>query len=463
MKMLIRAYQFLEHAKKHAQSKSDFDIMIAIHNLDNSIEYMLRIIIKHLEIEEKTGKSITSPELSYIIGEIQKFLKDNNAPNLSYVEEMKMIRNLRNMVQHAMINPYGDVQTYLNFGEKFFDKSLSKYFGVSKAELRFSTLIMDIVIKEKMKMAEVKIDEGKFLESIVQSRDAFDYAKFIYASQFGERLWNAPALSEIKDSYNNLYMMLENMNENINLNSMNINMSQYNHYMEYVRCIPSEYCADWSGNTVLQREWNKDDAEFCYLFVANALLDWQIHDMGPIQEISADINEFRFSEKICGVETRKHFVEKGCKYGLENQTADLFYIASKEELEELKKGIEKGVACCEFKRWCFEQLQAYHTYLIKINNSDYRFIMNNPPTWEMIVFYDNIPFTNKDMCGNGIDIDGELDGSFDEAIKEILQQYIPLETVEKANELLETLNKINFNDVDRLYSSKLIEILTVNE
>ena len=238
---------------------------------------------------------------------------------------------------------------------------------------------------------------------------------------------------------------------------------KYNHYMEYIRCIPSEYCADWSRNTVLQREWNKDDAEFCYLFVANALLDWQIHDMGPIQETSADINEFRLSEKICGVETRKHFVEKGCKYELENQTADLFYVASKEELEELKKGIEKGIACCEFKRWCFEQLQAYHTYLIKINNSDYRFIMNNPPTWEMIVFYDNIPFTNKDMCGNGIDIDGELDGSFDEAIKEILQQYIPLETVEKANELLEKLNKLNLKDVDRLYSSKLINKLTVIE
>ena len=37
MKMLIRANQFLEHAKNHAQSGSDFDIMIAIHNLDNAL------------------------------------------------------------------------------------------------------------------------------------------------------------------------------------------------------------------------------------------------------------------------------------------------------------------------------------------------------------------------------------------------------------------------------------------
>ena len=68
MKMLIRANQFLEHAKKHAQNGSDFDIMIAIHNLDNAVEYMLRILIQHLEIEEITGKTIVTCELAQLIG-----------------------------------------------------------------------------------------------------------------------------------------------------------------------------------------------------------------------------------------------------------------------------------------------------------------------------------------------------------------------------------------------------------
>lgn len=101
MKMLIRANQFLEHAKTHAQSGSDFDIMIAIHNLDNAIEYMLRILIRHLEIEEATEKTIVTCELAQLIGEVEKFLRDNSAPQLSYVQQLKMIRELRNMVQHT--------------------------------------------------------------------------------------------------------------------------------------------------------------------------------------------------------------------------------------------------------------------------------------------------------------------------------------------------------------------------
>lgn len=45
MRMLIRANQFLNHAKEHALSNKEFDVMIAIHNLDNALEYILRILI----------------------------------------------------------------------------------------------------------------------------------------------------------------------------------------------------------------------------------------------------------------------------------------------------------------------------------------------------------------------------------------------------------------------------------
>ena len=56
MRMLIRANQFLNHAKEHALSNTEFDVMIAIHNLDNAIEYTLRILIRHFDVENLTGK-----------------------------------------------------------------------------------------------------------------------------------------------------------------------------------------------------------------------------------------------------------------------------------------------------------------------------------------------------------------------------------------------------------------------
>lgn len=460
MQMLIRANQFLEHAKSHAQSGSDFDIMIAIHNLDNAIEYMLRIMIKHLEIEEATGKTISTCELAQIIGDVQKFLRDNTAPQLSYVQELKLIRELRNMVQHAMINPATDAKMFLNYAEKFFDKSLAKYFGLTKAELRFSTLITNDVLKEKIKHAEEKIEKGEFLESIVESRDAFDYARFIYDSQFRGRIWNAPALTEIKSSYSNLYRMLDDMNDSIRLNSLNINMSKYSHYCEYIRCIPRKYQADWSSNTVLQREWNKQDAEFCYLFVANALLDWQTRHMEPVQTVGNEEQVYSFSEKICGVETKKHFVRRCCTYALEKQMAELFYVSTKNDLEVLKEGCSQEIVYQESCRWFMETLQMHYKSLIQVTNFDYRLVMNNPSTWEVIVFYEDVPFTRRSMLDDSfIDIDGELGDDLGENVKTIIKEYVPLTSVEKAKELLRKLQEADSKYVHELYSSALVEKL----
>lgn len=43
LKQLIRANLFIEHARSHTLSGNEFDNMIAIHNLDNAVEYILRI------------------------------------------------------------------------------------------------------------------------------------------------------------------------------------------------------------------------------------------------------------------------------------------------------------------------------------------------------------------------------------------------------------------------------------
>lgn len=43
-------------------------------------------------------------------------------------------------------------------------------------------------------------------------------------------------------------------------------MIKYNHFREYVNCIPKEYCKDWKGNTVLQRDWNKYDSEYFKIY-----------------------------------------------------------------------------------------------------------------------------------------------------------------------------------------------------
>ena len=120
MRMLIRANQFLNHAKEHALSNTEFDVMIAIHNLDNALEYILRILIKHFDIESVEGRNVESSEIDQLIGIISKFFAKNTLPALPYASDIKLIRKQRNLVQHAITNPASEMKIYIANGEKFF-------------------------------------------------------------------------------------------------------------------------------------------------------------------------------------------------------------------------------------------------------------------------------------------------------------------------------------------------------
>lgn len=86
--------------------------------------------------------------------------------------------------------------------------------------------------------------------------------------------------------------------------------------------------------------------------------------------------------------------------------------------------------------------------------------MNSPATWEVLIFYDEVPFTRKSLLDDSvIDIDGELGDKLEEASQDIIREYIPLKSVEKAKELLAKLREIDSKHINEIYSSVLVHNL----
>ena len=465
MHMLIRANQFLNHAKGHALSNTEFDVMIAIHNLDNAIEYTLRILIRHFDVENLTGKNIDTCEIDVLIGELRRFFVDQSMPALPLVQEIKLIRKQRNMVQHAMTNPASDLKIYIGYGEKFFQRTLGRYFGIAVSDLRFSTLIKDAFVKDLIRRAEEKIDAQNYIEAIVDVRDAFDYAAFQNPMYRYGRLMIGPTIVEAKGVGEELPHFLSHIHDTLWLTAMSVDMSRYNRYLEYTEYIPSEYCKGNAFQHLLQRGWERRDADFCYLFVCETILQWQTMDTSDIdarEDYDEPFKNCVFTDLIEGVDIRESFESKGCTYGLNKKMGKLFFVNSEEKLYRIKAGSDRGYLRHHFTREENGEVSYERQVILHSLGIDWKLVMNNPETWQVFLLFEEVPFTKKchvDLDQVDIDVLAE-----DECVTEdeLIASYLPVLTMDKAIELKKKMEGAGI-DPDRYYSSRLIETLIKEE
>lgn len=475
MELLIKAKHFLEHAILHAQTGNSFDSMIAIHSLDNSIEYLLRILVKHLEIEEITGRPINTPELMGIFSEVDKFLKENAQLNgkkvgLPFENEIRQLRVLRNNVQHGLILPISELKTFIDYGERFFQKILVKIFGLTPHEIAYSTLIENGDIKAHLINAETKLAEGQYLQAIVECRDAFELGTFLLC-QNSHRYRKMAVLPHLRQESSELYWYIQSLEQEISLLGTNINSSDYRLFNRYIDHIPSEYRAIKSGYPIMQREWEKRDADFCYAFVSQVILYWQLTQEKLLYEVDMSGYPLHKRDKtIAGVNIPEIYPDKSCIFVADESIGELMLIEN-DAKEQLQKIIPGQICKCENKIINAESntiFREYSEYII-IDAFDFSLILNNGPLWEFMLYFHSIPFTAITDMGEEIDIDYiseyEPQNETEKKYKNLVMEFGPVNTAEKAFKLNELLNTEEFASVNvkGVYSSKLIELLKSGE
>ena len=449
MKLLIKAKHFLNHAQQHSYNGNDFDTMISIHSLDNTIEYLLRIIIKHLEIEEKTGKTLSTPELMVLFGEVDKFLKDQTCyqgrgVGLPFEAEIRQLRGLRNNVQHGLVLPVSELRDFIKYGERFFEKILFKIFGLTLQQISYSTLIENPDVKNHLIKAEKYIAERKYLEAVVSCRDAFELGQFLLQNET-HHAHKMAAIPHIKNDSMELYYYIQQIDEELSILGTNINIAEYRTYSRYIDHIPSQYRAIKSGYSLMQREWEKRDADFCYAFVSQSVLSWQLAQQKPLYEIDMSgypVNVWEFS--INGKLIPEIYEAKTCRY-IGDDEGYLFYvndIAIKDHLQDITEN-----DICFFNTRIINKesgalFREYSEYVV-VKSIDINLVLNDGPLWEIMLYYKDIPFTTKYKYDNCFDIDNICDyhpkNEDEEKGKEIILSFGKVDSVEKAFELNELL------------------------
>ncbi len=447
--LLSRAKLLLSHALSHSNSYASIDRMIAIHGLDNCIEYILRIIIKHLDIEVITNKNLDSSELSSLAGEVNSFLFNYYQIRLPYYSDIKLIRQIRNLVQHAMVDPSPDLKRCSLITERFFDQILETIFGINKDEIRISTLIKNTIVKEHLKLAEENIDKENFLLSVVSSRDAFENAHYFQIINSSLKSSVIPALIEAKKQNEFISYFISTFSREFELIRLGIDLKRYRKFVDYLQSIPLKYKnQEYRGQ--LNRAWNKEDAYYCYNFATDVIVRWENEELEPVQTYVPDkkydhkykLGDFKFS------------TGKGSMvYLFKRDESMLSFYIEQDEDPNLKRLIPDNEYIFTKELYIDDVLDRTITQKVKLLNFICNFITHNPTRWEGAIWYTDIPFSyHFTKYENGIVVKQtpNINTATLDEIKNI-HELISIELAKKIINLREAIGRIRSeNDLKKI-------------
>lgn len=389
LELLSRAKLFLDHALSHSSHDSSLDRMVAIHGMDNAIEFLLRIISSHLEYESIENKRLPG-SLTEMAGALNKFLSKKFNYRLTYLDDIKLLRKVRNLVQHGATDPAPDMERFVSFTKRFFNKTIENIFGLSPENLRISQLIDEEDIKAHLEKAERLLEQGKYLESIVSSRDAFENA--IFQKKVEDRINVDPSPILAKPGSNSSVFSQYFFRELTNLlqvNSFDINYTKFERYREIIDHIPGKYKVE-SWSSVMQRPWNKEDANFIYGFVSQYVYKWQIEELDPLYERDSFHNKFTIIESLGGIELKE--TAPSFIYTEEEQDIRIHYVSekTKNDLESLKENSIYRFNSIHYKDGQKDLDLNFDVKLLKIL---FNLETNNPVRWEVIINFEKVPLS----------------------------------------------------------------------
>jgi hypothetical protein len=391
MRLLIRARLFLEHAVSHAASPSEIDPMIAIHGLDNTVEFLIRILATHLDFEAVSGKSFPESELAAMAGELNRFLTEQYRERLPYLSELKILRQTRNLVQHDAFSPQSDLAKHVVIVQRFFERALKLVFALDLNELKLSKIVTDPVVKERLADAEVARSAKDYLKAVVACRDAFDYALLVRGRLTDLKLQGVPTIARVDPKDSDTPRFYEAIQSEISSLALGLDSFQNGRFRDIVRHIPIEHCVEWHGNLVMQRAWEARDADFCYSFVTDNVLRWQAKDLAPLYQILPSDSEYATSYTVNGIKLKTH-PNFGCTYFRETGWLELWCV-TRQTKEHLRKIDLREV--CTWESFGTNNDTPSHRakFKCKIVHRRIGLVCNRPELWEVALEHMRVPFT----------------------------------------------------------------------
>jgi len=286
---LLLAKQLYLHGVDHSHKAGPLNKMIAVHNLHNAIEIVLRAIFLHHEIRIDRELNIEFEVMLNQIDQHQSFREDGI--RLPYRQELRNLNQLRNHVQHHAIEPESATMEYWRvFTDEFLKSVCQTYFDVDFSALSPLDYIDNEIIRELLRESLSCIEDGNLKKSLVLSKVAFDWSASTIFSEVPELLLSPDFSISIEDHRTRLWQALFGLAEGTKravfyaaLLSSGISLADLKRFKMYTDDVIVNF--SYSGRPeVIWRtgdEPEEDSTKWVHDFVVNTIVHWQTLGFKP--------------------------------------------------------------------------------------------------------------------------------------------------------------------------------------
>ena len=270
---LVYAKRLLIHGINHANEGTALSRMIAVHNLDNAIEWLLGCIETYynVPINRKTHYQRFLDYWNIIDCEVV----DKIGKNLPLKTQIEKLHDSRNGVQHhGLIPSIEDVNRFKFYAEDFFRQACDNVFQIPYDELYLSTLIDDDKVRDLFIKSEAMFSKGAYLESLKSVALAFAISKRKILEKLEGEYYDLPYSEGDPFQLNATIMYLH---DKVNILTLGIDYKKYSRFKEVT---PEIYYGFESKEpnfhyTEISKNPEKDDVIFCLEFTLESILEWQ--------------------------------------------------------------------------------------------------------------------------------------------------------------------------------------------
>jgi hypothetical protein len=207
LRRLLLAKQLFLHGIDHSEKAGPLNKMIAIHNLHNAVEVVLRAIFLHFEIRPEKELNIGFENM---LGEIDKHPGfRNQGVQLPYRQEMRNLNQVRNLVQHHALEPASSaVEESRVFVRGFLRRAYQAYFGCDFETISSISMIEDELLRELMELSSSEIATGDLKKALVLTDATFYWANAAIGECLPEPSWFLDRFDELQEFSHNLASIL---------------------------------------------------------------------------------------------------------------------------------------------------------------------------------------------------------------------------------------------------------------